>query len=64
MGYGKSHILAAFTCMLYRQGKRVVFLSLTAVLRNPVLYIRSALLCAFAGGWQILNATLSVDAAI
>ena len=30
MEYGKSHILAAFTYMLYRQGKRVVFLSLTA----------------------------------
>lgn len=49
MGYGKSHILAALACMLYRQGKRVVFIpDCRAMLRDPLPYIKSALLCAFA----------------
>jgi len=49
MGYGKSYILAALTCLLYRQGKRVVFIpDCRAMLANPLVYIKCALLCAFA----------------
>jgi hypothetical protein len=49
MGYGKSHILAALTCLLYRQGKRVLFVpDCRAMLANPLIYIRYALLCTFA----------------
>jgi hypothetical protein len=49
MGYGKSYILAALTCLLYRQGKRVVFIpDCRAMLANPLIYIKCALLCTFA----------------
>jgi len=49
MGYGKSYILAALACLLYRQGKRVVFIpDCRAMLINPLLYIKCALLCTFA----------------
>ena len=50
MGYGKSHILAALACLLYRQGKLVVFIpDVRALLLAPLPYITTALLCTFAG---------------
>lgn len=49
MGYGKSYILAALACLLYRQGKRVVFIpDCRAMLIEPLVYIKCALLCTFA----------------
>jgi len=50
MGYGKSHILAALACLLYRQGKVVVFIpDVRTLLLAPLPYITTALLCTFAG---------------
>ena len=50
MGYGKSHILAALACLLYRQGKVVVFIpDVRGLLFAPLPYITTALLCTFAG---------------
>jgi hypothetical protein len=49
MGYGKSHILAALACLLRRQGNCVIYMpDCRQMLVNPVLYIKSALLCAFS----------------
>ena len=49
MGYGKSHILAVLAGLLYRSGKRVVYLpDCRALLRQPLDYLRASLLCAFA----------------
>jgi len=49
MGYGKSYILAALACLLYREGKRVVFIpDCRALLGQSIPYIKTALLCAFA----------------
>lgn len=49
MGFGKSYILAALACLLYRQKKLVVFIpDARALLPDPVPYIKSALLCTFA----------------
>ena len=49
MGFGKSHILAALTCLLYRQGKVVVFIpDVRALFLAPLPYMQSALLCTFA----------------
>jgi len=49
MGYGKSYILAALACLLYREGKQVVFIpDCRALLGQSIPYIKSALLCTFA----------------
>ncbi|KAI9443719.1 hypothetical protein F5148DRAFT_1255992 [Russula earlei] len=49
IGYGKSHILAALACLLGRGGNRVVYLpDCREMLRGPLIYLKSALLCAFA----------------
>jgi hypothetical protein len=49
MGYGKSHILAALACLLRRRGDRVIYLpDCRQMLVDPVLYGKSALLCAFS----------------
>ena len=49
MGYGKSHILAALTCLLQRLGKRVVYMpDCRQMLTDVVNYVKSALLCAFS----------------
>jgi hypothetical protein len=41
MGFGKSHILAALACLLYRQGKVVVFIpDVRALLLAPFPYIK------------------------
>lgn len=48
-GYGKSHILAAFACLLVRNGQRVVYIpDCGAMLIRPFVYLRNALLFAFA----------------
>ena len=48
IGYGKSHILAAMTCLLLQQGKRVVYLPDCRVMTSDfVQYIKSSLLLAF-----------------
>jgi hypothetical protein len=50
MGGGKSHMLAALTCLLFRCGKRPVYIpDCKQMLLHPLPYIQSALLCAFAG---------------
>jgi hypothetical protein len=49
MGYGKSHILAALACVLSQRGDRVVYLpDCREMLRGPLPYLQTALLCAFA----------------
>jgi len=49
MGCGKSHMLAAFTCLLSRIGMRPVYIpDCRDMLMDPLPYIQSALLCAFA----------------
>jgi len=48
-GFGKSHILAALACLLYRQSKIVVFIpDARALLLSPIPYMQTALLCTFA----------------
>ncbi|KAH7922284.1 hypothetical protein BV22DRAFT_1037685 [Leucogyrophana mollusca] len=48
-GAGVSHILAAVACLLYRLEKTVVYLPDAArMLKDPLEYIKCALLCAFA----------------
>lgn len=48
MGYGKSHLLAALACLLARKGKRVVYVpDCRQMLKAPLIYLKSALLCAF-----------------
>ena len=47
-GYGKSHILAALACLLVRKKEPVVYLpDCRAMLREPLEYLRHALLFAF-----------------
>jgi len=49
VGYGKSHILSAIACFLFRTGKRVVFLPDCRQLAvDPVKYIKFALLLTYA----------------
>ena len=49
MGFGKSYVLAALTCLLYRQKKLLVFIpDARALMLRPVPYVKSALLCTFA----------------
>ena len=48
MGYGKSHILAALACLLFRLGYRPVYIDCRKMLADPLRYIRFALLGAFA----------------
>jgi len=49
MGAGKSHMLAALTCLLFRLGRRPVYIpDCRQLCRDPLPYIQSALLCAFA----------------
>src|SRR6266487_633234 len=49
MGCGKSHMLAALTCLLFRRGKRPVYIpDCRQMLVDPLPYIQSALLCTFA----------------
>ena len=49
MGNGKSHILAALACLLSRLDRRPVYLAdCRQALAEPLSYIQSALLCAFA----------------
>lgn len=48
IGYGKSHILAAMTCLLVQQGKRVVYLpDCRAMIADFLKYIKSGFLLAF-----------------
>jgi hypothetical protein len=50
IGYGKSHLLAALVCYLISTGDTVVYLPDCRVLgANPVSYVRSAMLLAWAG---------------
>ena len=47
-GYGKSHILAALACLLVRRKERVIYLpDCRAMLREPLRYLRHALVFAF-----------------
>jgi hypothetical protein len=49
MGCGKSHILAALTCLLSHIGRRPVYIpDCRQMLVDPLPYIQCALLCAFA----------------
>jgi hypothetical protein len=48
-GYGKSHLLAVLVCYLAAQGERVVYIpDCQEWLRNPVEYIKKAMLFAWA----------------
>uniref|UniRef100_U9UR05 Crinkler effector protein N-terminal domain-containing protein n=1 Tax=Rhizophagus irregularis (strain DAOM 181602 / DAOM 197198 / MUCL 43194) TaxID=747089 RepID=U9UR05_RHIID len=48
VGYGKSHILSAIACFLFRTGRRVVFLPDCRQLAvDPVDYVKSALFLAY-----------------
>ena len=49
MGSGKSHMLAALVCLLFRLGNRPVYIpDYWQMLLDPLPYIQSALLCSFA----------------
>ena len=49
-GYSKSHILATLACLLIHSNERVVYLpDCRAMFSQPLLYLRNALLFAFAG---------------
>ncbi|POG61805.1 hypothetical protein GLOIN_2v1786107 [Rhizophagus irregularis DAOM 181602=DAOM 197198] len=48
VGYGKSHILSAIACFLFRTGKRVIFLpDCRQLALDPVDYVKSALFLAY-----------------
>ena len=48
-GYGKSHLLAALVCYLAAQDERVVYIpDCRALLKDPVKYVRAAMLFAWA----------------
>ncbi|KAF8450160.1 hypothetical protein BGX38DRAFT_511381 [Terfezia claveryi] len=48
LGAGKSHLLAALTCVLRKEGMRVVYLpDCRGLLDNPFQYLRHALRLAF-----------------
>ncbi|KAF8417640.1 hypothetical protein EV426DRAFT_622182 [Tirmania nivea] len=48
LGAGKSHLLAALTCLLIKEGHKVVYLpDCRALLRDPFSYIRGALRLTF-----------------
>jgi len=48
-GYGKSHLLATLVCYLAAQDERVVYIpDCRALVKNPVGYLRSAMLFAWA----------------
>jgi hypothetical protein len=48
-GYGKSHLLAALVCYLAAQDERVVYIpDCRALLKDPVEYVRAAMLFAWA----------------
>ncbi|RHZ58596.1 hypothetical protein Glove_372g93 [Diversispora epigaea] len=48
VGYGKSHILAAIACFLFRSGKRVVYLpDCREMVVNEIDYIKSALFLTY-----------------
>jgi len=48
LGAGKSHLLAALTCLLIKQGHKVVYLpDCRVMLRNPFGYLQFALRFAF-----------------
>jgi hypothetical protein len=48
-GYGKSHLLAALVCYLAAQDERVVYIpDCRALLKDPVKYVRAAILFAWA----------------
>lgn len=49
MGSGKSHMLAALACLLFRLGNHPVYIpDCRQMLMDPLSYIQSALLCSFA----------------
>jgi hypothetical protein len=48
-GFGKSHIFLALTCLLVRQGLRIVYLpDCREMLRDPLDYLKTAFFFAFA----------------
>ena len=48
-GYGKSHLLAALVCYLTATGDRVVYIpDCRACVEDPILYVRTAMLFAWA----------------
>jgi hypothetical protein len=48
MGCGKSHMLAAFACLLFHLGERPVYIDCRQMLMDPLSYIQSAMLCSFS----------------
>ena len=64
MAAGKSHLLAAAACYLFRIGKRVVYLAdCLALVKHPVYSIRIALCLAFADKPDILSKMAKVETA-
>ncbi|CAG8610228.1 10899_t:CDS:2 [Funneliformis mosseae] len=56
MGYGKSYILSAITCYLFRVKKRVVYLpDCRALSLDPVDYIKSALFLTYVNDLEEIN---------
>ena len=48
MGYGKSHILAAFACLLMKKNERVLYLpNCSDMVAQPLSYLKKAFLFAF-----------------
>jgi len=61
-GYGKSHLLAAFVCYLAAQKERVVYIpDCRECIRSPVLYVRAAMLFAWADDKTIQEKIIMLD---
>ena len=54
IGYGKSHLLAALVCYLFSTGSQVIYIpDCQQCLRNPVEYVRTAMLLAWVGNYAL-----------
>ena len=61
-GYGKSHLLAALVCYLISRNQRVVYLhDCRECLRNPVGYMRAAMLFAWGDDTNIQERIIPLD---
>jgi hypothetical protein len=61
-GYGKSHLLAALACYLTAQGERVVYIpDCRECLKDPVPYVRAAMLFAWADNKAMQDKIITLD---
>jgi hypothetical protein len=61
-GYGKSHLLAALVCLLIAQNERIIYIpDCRECLRNPVGYVRAAVLLAWADDASVQEMIIALD---